>query len=482
MLEATLLGRDASPGILLHSRHASATSHKRHGRSTPQSNTPPIRHITSNNNEAEEELVWSRQTVTWSRGCEIYRQFSFEDDKEDVAYALFTPFRRGRDQPTSASYKGKEKERQDAVHAETFGPFHTAHSAHWGQATASLSDRASRLERALMIFLQTKAYIYFPSGEDIIVHLPFGIEKAWPLSTGGVMVQRALEKRELRRLDRKGRATSLLRGMEVDVGSTSILDGLVDLEDEAEDLPRVWTLSHPFEEFKMVTEAGLDERPAIPTGWNLLYVGDDTCPLVVAHDPDANELHFYRPRNSGMFSAETRPVQSARTMRPEEILRPRESLGRGPRPSLGRNPGSFAPSKNDRRQSGKADPLERTTRRAPRLSRSAVAEKEPPPSSATGELHATLDPPPFAVTVNQLPNQGRRVISGASSITVDKSDRRGSGAFMREDMHAMDKGGLYALAEKDLRETTMLMGLERQEQTVKSEIVFEKITSWAAPP
>jgi anaphase-promoting complex subunit 1 len=53
---------------------------------------------------------------------------------------------------------------------------------------------------------------------------------------------------------------------------------------------------------------------------------------------------------------------------------------------------------------------------------------------------------------------------------------------MREDMHAMDKGGLYALAEKDLRETTMLMGLERQEQTVKSEIVFEKITSWAAPP
>lgn len=332
-----------------------------------------------------------------------------------------------------------------------------------------------------MIFLQTKAYIYFPSGEDLIVHLPFVVEKAWPLSTRGIMVQRALEKRELRRLARQTKACSVLRGMEVDVGSTSILDSLVDLDDETEDLPRIWTLSNPFEEFKMVTEAGLDERPAIPASWNWLYVGDDLCPIVVAHDPDANELHFYRPRTMSTTSLEPRPVQSARTMRPEEVLRPRESLGRGPRPSLSRNTGSFAPAKNDRRQSGKADPLERTTRRAPRLSRSGLAEKEPPPSSATGELHATLDPPPFAVTVNQPPNKGRRVVSGASSLAADKSDRRGSGAFMREDMHVMDKGGLYALAEKDLRETTMLMGLERQEQTVKSEIVFERITSLAAP-
>jgi anaphase-promoting complex subunit 1 len=404
--------------------------------------------------------------MTWSRGCEIFRSFSFHDDNEAVACALFTTFRRGRHTSTESSYKGKEKERQDVQHSEAFGPFHTAHTAHWGQANISSSDKGTWLERALVIVLQTKAYIYFPSGDDLVIHLPFTVEKAWPLSTGGIMVQRALERREIRRLERIQRSTSVLRGM--DVGSTSILDSLDDLEDDAEELPIVWTLTNPFEEFKMVTEDGMEDRPAIPSSWNMLHAGDDFCPLIVAHDPDANLICFYAPKSSP--SRRIDGLQSVRTMRPEELLRQPEV--RGPRPSLGRV-GSFA--KKDRRQSGKIDPLERTTRRAPRLSRNAATDKESPLGGATGDLHAALDPPPFAVTVNQPP--GRRIVSGASSI-ADKGDRRGSGAFMREDMG----GGLHAIREKDLRETTMLMGLERHQEADRSEIVLSKIASCPAPP
>jgi anaphase-promoting complex subunit 1 len=327
-----------------------------------------------------------------------------------------------------------------------------------------------------MIFLSTKAYIYFASGEEIIIHIPFVVDKAWSISTGGVIVQRKLEKRELRR--QKRHAGSVLRGMEVDVGSTTILDNLIDMEDEGEDLPRVWALEKPLEEFKMITESNNGE--AIPPTCDVLFVGPEPGSPVVIYDTERNQVVIYR-RTKGIKPPQTHQSPlTALTMRPEDIMRPPETVPKPSRASLGRNQ-SLAPSRNDRRQSGKADPLERTTRRAPRLSRTAVSDKDVPAGSATGELQDTLDPPPFAVAVNQPAGKGRRVVSGASSIGMDKSDRRGSGAFMREEVPVADKRGLFAIGEKDLRETTMMMGLERHSQVLQSDITLERLT-WDTPP
>jgi len=475
MLEAVLLGLDASPGILSHSRIPTDPSSSRNTFDLKAQTKSPTLVVSSVNNEAEEELVWSGQTVTWSRGCQIYRQYSYGHDKEDVAYAVFTHFQRGTGQVAGRFTKGKGKE-EDTASNRTFGPFHTAHTSRWGQSVPSTSAKGLRLERALLIFLQTKAYIYFPSGEEVIVHLPFVVEKAWPLSTGGVIVQRLLQKRELRR--KKRQSGSVLRGMDLDTGSTSVLDNLVDLEDEGEDLPRVWALEKPLEEFKMVTEAG--NGFSIPYSSELLLVGTEPGSPVVIYDTDRNQVVFYR-RTTGSTSPKiTQSPLTARTMRPEDVMRQPEPLPKAGRASSGRNP-STTVSRTDRRQSGIADPLERTTRRAPRLSRTAGPDKDLPAGSAAGELHATLDPPPFAVTVNQPARNGGRVVSGASSVGVEKSDRRGSGAFMREELPVVDKRGLFAIGEKDLRETTMMMGLERPAQTLKSDITLERMT-WDTPP
>ena len=476
MLEAVLLGLDASPGVLSHGRSPSDPSSSRNAFDLKAQSKPPTRVVSSVNNQAEEELVWSGQTVTWSRGCQIYRQYSYAHDGEDVAYAVFTHFQRGIDQVGGRFTKGKGKEEDTARLAQTFGPFHTAHTSKWGQSMPSVSAKDSRLERALMIFLSTKAYVYFPSGEEIIIHLPFVVDRAWPLSTGGVIVQRQLQKRELRR--KKRQSGSLLRGMDLDIGSTSVLDNLVDFDDEGEDLPRVWALERPLEEFKMITEAG--NGSAIPSSSELLLVGIEPGSPVVIYDTERHQVVFYR-RTKGMTAPQSgQSPLTARTMRPEDVMRQPEPIPKSGRASLGRNP-STTLSRNDRRQSGKADPLERTIRRAPRLSRTAGPDKDLPADSAAGELHATLDPPPFAVTVNQAPRKGGRIVSGASSVGADKSDRRGSGAFMREELPNMDKRGLFAIGEKDLRETTMLMGLERPVQVLKSDYTLERLT-WDPPP
>ena len=61
--------------------------------------------------------------------------------------------------------------------------------------------------------------------------------------------------------------------------------------------------------------------------------------------------------------------------------------------------------------------------------------------------------------------------------TVDAEPRRQSGAssFMREDIDAgkANDGGaalLHGVGDKDLRETTMMMGIERDEQGMRSEV------------
>ena len=52
---------------------------------------------------------------------------------------------------------------------------------------------------------------------------------------------------------------------------------------------------------------------------------------------------------------------------------------------------------------------------------------------------------------------------------------------MREEMlDPLDKMALNIAAERDLRETTMMMGLER-EGGVRSDLVLEKIWIWKPP-
>lgn len=478
MLQARALEPDFSPGCqVLEQSHGGPSS------SRPRSTHTRLITPTTDVEGSQEELVWSESSVVWSRGCQVYRQMSFDQDGEQVLYALFAPFQLAEDTATSTpDRKGKEKEKDSRT--EMFGPFHISHQEQWGQPKALKSSSSSRLERCLMIILETRAYIFFPSGSEAVVHVPFKADKAWPLATGGVIIQRQLHRRSPGHAGR-GDEGGLLQNMDTEIGNRSILDTLTDLDDEdGEGAGRLWTLERPFEELKVLCDGSTGES-SLPTSSNVLLVAEEPCPLVVIHDTDQNRIDFYSREKTRTTIADPAISPSILPRKsPEEVGRPPDTTTRKARPSLARNVSGFGQStSNDRRLSGMADPLERASRRAPRLSRGSGPDKEPAATTAEGELHATLDPPPFTMTVSKPPAKGRARTGSHSSSVADRSDRRKSSAFLSgPGVPATETRGLSAIAEKDLRETTMLQGLEKRVEIAKSDIRLVRFASWQCPP
>ncbi|KAI8627197.1 hypothetical protein F5Y19DRAFT_182229 [Xylariaceae sp. FL1651] len=107
---------------------------------------------------AEDELLVTKDTVIWSRGCIFRKCFGFKLEKEPITQALLTYF------PT------------------------TEHAANTD--SSSTSRRAnSTLSRALVVFLRTQAHIYFLDGTSHVVHMPFEVESACAVPQG-VIIQR----------------------------------------------------------------------------------------------------------------------------------------------------------------------------------------------------------------------------------------------------------------------------------------------------
>ena len=442
--------------------------------------------------DVDEELVWYGRTVIWSRGVEVFRKYTFDHEGEDVSRAAFVCFKTAGSEQQARQYGRTSSEKP----CDTFGFFHHSQSALWGAPRSSgQTAPASALQRTLVVFLQTRAHVYFPSGDDVIVHLPFPVDGVWALPQGGAILQRALEKRELRRLGKgsgKGRTSGcVLRG--IDQTSMSVLDDLFDLDDESiPSLPRLFTLDNPFDELNTIfegrVEGGINGKLArltsallpLSSTSTILHVSQEPYPFIVVHEQPRGEIIIYR-RIQVPPSPEPPPPTST-TMRPEDLLRQPEPpiSSRPSRPSLHRNPSSFTSSK-ERRLSSTADPLDRTQRRAPRLSRGG--ERKPP---STGELQAALDPPQYVGAAMSAPIKGKSRIRGMSSASASvlEANRRTSGAssFMRQDMNdPLGKMALHVAAERDLRETTMMMGLDREDEGVRSDLVLDRVWVWKPP-
>ena len=113
--------------------------------------------------EVEDQLLITTTSVVWCRGNCLRRSFRFEIEKEPVTHALLAHFPASQDGPDKFDANGPENSR----------------------------SRTSRghLDKALVVILRTQAHIYFLSGSDHIVHLPFEVEKACA-APQGVILQR----------------------------------------------------------------------------------------------------------------------------------------------------------------------------------------------------------------------------------------------------------------------------------------------------
>ncbi|KAK7753388.1 Anaphase-promoting complex subunit 1 [Diatrype stigma] len=112
-------------------------------------------------NEGEDELLVTKDTVIWSRGCIFRKSFGFKLEKEPITQALLTYFPNS-EQDAKSPFDGIAPEP-----AETPRP----------------------LAKALVVFLKTQAHIYFLEGTSHVVHIPFEVESACA-APQGVIIQR----------------------------------------------------------------------------------------------------------------------------------------------------------------------------------------------------------------------------------------------------------------------------------------------------
>lgn len=108
--------------------------------------------------DAEDELLVTKDAVIWSRGSIFRKCFGFKLEKEPITQALLTYFPVSEHNPPSG--------------------------------TAPAHPRANpTLSRALVVFLKTQAHIYFLDGASHVVHMPFEVESACA-APQGVIIQR----------------------------------------------------------------------------------------------------------------------------------------------------------------------------------------------------------------------------------------------------------------------------------------------------
>lgn len=423
-----------------------------------------------------DELVWTRGTVYWLRSDVVYRQFSF--DTEPVGCAVFGRFKRS-DSGFSGQTTGVYVPPASKTENKTFGPFHTSFQAQYASTRGSLKgkerEHSDEEQDCLVVFLQTEAHVYLPTGESIITPLPFAVDRAWPLETGGLLLQRALE------IDDKGVAG---RTRHTDIVGSLQLDIFTADSEEDEGAPRIYTIAQPFDEPKAVLWRAVHGGPTgdVPPTSELLLVHGTPYHLVVFYNTPTSEIVFCR-MSKVPTSPPTVSAPPSRQLPAEELLRdirPAPTMPQGGRPSLHRTHSAF-----DKRQSLGIDPLERHARRAPRTSKAV---------DAASDLQAALDP--SVAILSSAPSSrmaGRsHIVPPAAVRAANPELRRQSGAtFLREDNdvrprrslgrdHTLRDAMLQGIAERDMRETTMLMGLEHEERPT-SEVVLEKMMTWTLP-
>ncbi|KAG0139551.1 hypothetical protein CROQUDRAFT_101374 [Cronartium quercuum f. sp. fusiforme G11] len=139
--------------------------------------------------EPREELVWKASQLIWSKGTIIYRKFDFADsaipptgssNQNHIIQALFAYF----DHPSSPPPPPQHASNNDA---SSLPQCSTAQGFEaWSDNRTSKPSTRSTLSpiRALCVLLLDVLKIYFPTGEEYTIAVPFPIARLWPLERG----------------------------------------------------------------------------------------------------------------------------------------------------------------------------------------------------------------------------------------------------------------------------------------------------------
>ncbi|KAI5451839.1 Anaphase-promoting complex subunit 1 [Naganishia albida] len=489
----------------------------------------------------DEELFWFDFTLVWSRGTTVYRTFTYDHEGQRVKKAMFAWFRE-MPIPTGSYHERSSPDTPslDHIHAnikrtkkpakkppaKTFGPWATSYNASWSSRT--ITKTASQcaepdaidhnpLQRCLVVFLENIARVYFPSGEDKILPIPFQLDNAWPLPGGGLMLQRAANRKEIESRDKgKGRAhismvdrtmNSLDKTMdlmleELDNNAVGMDLGLQPVSNQA----RVYTVTHPTSEMMFlchtpslvgghVNQRGEHRRASKPpvlhplqSSMEVVFVSDaPEVPIYAGYDHDSNDLVFYRwARLRDQPDATVTSVDNV-DLPPQPVEGMQENSDTKVKASNRQKRVSIAPEAIEfsrRPRMSTTDTVVDPPRRRPSLKRersntlNGHAVDSTLPQSGAEIVRAALNDNGNALDpkdVNARVRAEGEVIRGVSR----KVERRWS--TQASNRQRGRPRALHDLSETDLRETTMLMGLDKVERTILADVVGEEIRRWRLP-
>lgn len=434
-------------------------------------------------NRPIEELAWYEDTLIWSKGASVFRTCSYAHEKQQIQHACFAWFEGGDDDREKEEGDGKAATRRSARQPfpNTFGPFATSYTAGdvAPSSQSSSSSSSNKSGRCLVVFLESIAHVYLASGEDRVIHLPFAVEKVFNLEAPakGLVLQRKLSASE----------EQSVHGSAGESSSTRMQGGARQhrlyamLDPEKEMTPLAFASSSQLTASKI--ESG--QLQAFPL---LLELVAWTGPLAILWDKISNELVFCQwsrnkaRRRSLNTQIATSPDEDARKRRRRSSLSPR------PATAADQVSGAAGPSRPSRTSVGGGGRRKSSVGGHRSLAgRSNEAES----SKAEGDdaLRAALDLDGSGTNVDRLDRPGGGPHRRLSDRPTARSQRRTSGMMVDPSAAGLLPRAaprlLNEISEMDLRETTMLMGLEiggtEEDLGEESEMVLTQIRRWQVP-
>lgn len=150
----------------------------------------------------DDELVWTKHCVVWSRAGMVKRVFRMDSEKEDIHYALFTQFAVDITKhpvgnmphirkPASTNAPSGQSKRHGK---EASGNGLSSTLDLYGDdqvAVIAPQQQSDTLARALVVVLKSQAHVFFVAGNSHTIPLPFETESVFP-TPRGLLFQRKI--------------------------------------------------------------------------------------------------------------------------------------------------------------------------------------------------------------------------------------------------------------------------------------------------
>lgn len=152
----------------------------------------------------DDELVWTKHCVVWSRAGMVKRVFRMDPEKEEIRHALFTQFatshiKHSKNIPfghpeatTGRQAARKENPRNGKPSAPEVSSTLDLHGD-TRMAVVTPQQSSETLSRALVVVLKSQAHIFFVAGNSHTIPLPFEVDSVFPAPRGLIFQRKVLD-------------------------------------------------------------------------------------------------------------------------------------------------------------------------------------------------------------------------------------------------------------------------------------------------